>query len=308
MKRAVFLFLTIAAVCAFGHRAVFAQSGVSLETEIQNIERTAARQGISSEERHDALVRLAQLRQLSGDIEGAAKNWLEAAVALPGQVDDEALLACAYCLAAMGEWDRALTALEPLLPKLQRARFLDTSISAIRSGNLSALAALAGNPAYSQLKNETYFMLWKTSKGQAAEDWRRKLLAEFPQSPEARLAAGEAASSIMTNPFWLFIGRPDSVPLTGSETAVQVSAVQGTSVQTAASQTGGRLQTGLFSLQANAQTQAANLRQAGFSPSVEIRLVNSNEMWAVTVPAGTDATRSIAELRAAGFESFPLKQ
>jgi hypothetical protein len=32
-----------------------------------------------------------------------------------------------------------------------------------------------------------------------------------------------------------------------------------------------------------------------------------NELWAVIVPAGTDTNRTIAELRAAGFESFPLK-
>jgi hypothetical protein len=47
----------------------------------------------------------------------------------------------------------------------------------------------------------------------------------------------------------------------------------------------------------------ANLKAAGFSPSLEKR----NEMWAVTVLAGTDTNRTIAELRAAGFESFPLK-
>jgi hypothetical protein len=301
LKRAVF----IAAMTVFA-RLLSAQSGVSLETEIQNIERTANRQGISAVERHDALVRLAQLRQLSGDIEGAARNWLEAAAAIPGQVDDEALLACAYCLAAMGEWDRASTALEPLLPKLQRACFLDTSIKAVKSGNLSALAALASNPAYSQLKSETYFMLWKMSKGQAAEDWRRKLLAEFPQSPEGRLAAGETAASVKTSPFWLLLAGLDSPVPAGSGTAVSVLPAQ--AVQTNALQTGGvKLQTGVFSQQANAQAQAASLRQAGFSPSIEARLVNSNEMWAVTVFAGTDQGRTIRELREAGFESFPVR-
>ena len=101
MKRLAFFLMVI---CAF--EPAFAQlpapsQSVSLEAEIQNIERTIAGQGLSPALRHESLVRLARLRQLSGDIEGAARNWLEAAAAIPGRIDDDALLACAYCLAAM---------------------------------------------------------------------------------------------------------------------------------------------------------------------------------------------------------------
>ncbi|MDR0302447.1 MAG: hypothetical protein LBI04_09085, partial [Treponema sp.] len=102
MKRYVFLVLMITAACTFGRQSVFAQTGVSLEAEIQNMEKTASKQGIPPAQRHETLVRLARLKQLSGDIEGAAKNWFEAAGAIPGSVDDNALLSCAYCLAAMG--------------------------------------------------------------------------------------------------------------------------------------------------------------------------------------------------------------
>jgi cell division protein FtsN len=77
--------------------------------------------------------------------------------------------------------------------------------------------------------------------------------------------------------------------------------------QTPAGQTQVKLQTGLYGQQANAQAQAASLRQAGFSPSIEQRTVNNNRMWAVTVPAGADTNRTIARLREAGFESFPLR-
>jgi hypothetical protein len=64
-----------------------------------------------------------------------------------------------------------------------------------------------------------------------------------------------------------------------------------------------RLQTGLYSQQANADKQMENLKKAGFSPLLESR----NEKWAVMVPAGADTNRTIAELRAAGFESFPVR-
>ncbi|MDR1838358.1 MAG: SPOR domain-containing protein [Treponema sp.] len=312
---------------------VFAQTGVSLETEIQNLEKAAAKQGVSPLERHDSLVRLARLRQLSGDIEGAAKNWLEAAAAIPGQIDDDALLACAYCLAAMGELDRARTALDPLLAKSIRARFLNIGIYTISTGNTSALASIADNPEYSQMKSEIFFLLWRTLRANsgdtlAAEKWRQRLVAEFPQSPEGRLAAGGATDSpdsivIKTNPFWLFLGGLDSLPVMGSETvgrpvtsaaSVQLEHTAGTAQPAVSSQQGTgvsqtvRLQTGLFSRQANAQAQAASLKQAGFSSSmIEQRIVNNSEMWAVIVSSETDANAAIRALRDAGFEAFPLR-
>jgi len=310
IKRAIFLVMMAAA------GSLFAQAGLSLEAEIQNIEGTAARQGVTSEERHDALVRLARLRQLSGDIEGAARNWLEAAAAIPGSVDDDALLSCAYCLAAMGEWDRAAAALAPLLSKSSRARFLNISITAIKTGNNSGLSAIADNGEYSGMKSEIYFMLWKTSGAEIAETWRRRLAAEFPQTPEGRLASGSASAVIVKpSPFWLFLSGLDSLPLMENAQAVSRPPSPASSVtvspqpvvsQTPVSQSAAqtvKLQTGLFSRHDNAQAQMTSLRQAGFSPSIEQR----GEMWAVTVPAGTDQTRSIRELREAGFDSFPVR-
>ena len=302
--------------------SLFAQTGVSLEAEIQNMERTAERQGITPVERHAALVQLARLRQLSGDIEGAAKNWLEAAGAIPGQVDDDALLACAYCLAAMGEWYRARTALQPLLGKSLRARFLDIAISSISTGDVTALAVIVDNPEFSELKNEILFMLWRIShdinrNDPASEIWRQRLVAEFPHSVEGRLAAGGTSSAVVIkpSPFWFFLNGLDSLPLMESEPspaarpaavseppAAQTPVVQPPVVQTPAP-SGPRLQTGIFSRQNNAQAQVTNLSQAGFTASIEQR----GDMWAVTVPAGADANRTIRELRTAGFESFPIR-
>jgi tetratricopeptide (TPR) repeat protein len=306
IKRAIFVAMMTAA------GSLFAQAGVSLETEIQNMERTAAMQGINAQERHDALVRLARLRQLSGDIEGAARNWLDAAAAIPGSIDEDDLLSCAYCLAAMGEWDRAAAALAPLLTKSSRARFLNISITAIKTGNVSGLSAIADSGEYSAMKSEIYFMLWKTSNAEAAETWRRRLAAEFPQTPEGRLASGSASViSVKTSPFWLLSGmdslmeNPEAAPRPAASPApvtASVPAVSQPPIPQPAAQTA-RLQTGLFSRHDNAQAQMANLRQAGFSPSIEQR----GEMWAVTVPAGTDQTRSIIELREAGFDSFPIR-
>ena len=93
---------------------------------------------------------------------------------------------------------------------------------------------------------------------------------------------------------------PQTVSVSAAQTAVSSS--QNVSVsQTSVSSV--KLQTGLFSRQANAQAQAEGLTQAGFSPSIEQR----GEMWVVTVSAGADTNRAIKELKDAGFDSFPLR-
>ncbi|MCL2210648.1 MAG: SPOR domain-containing protein [Treponema sp.] len=325
-------------LCSFFPFTVFAQTGLSLEAEIKNLETAAVGKDIPPAGRHDTLVRLARLRQLSGNIEGAARSWFEAAGAIPGRVDDDALLSCAYCLAAMGEWERAATALEPLLAKYARARFLNTSIKAIKTGDLSELAALADNAEYSQLKHEILFILWKLSDGAraaltteesspfqlggGAQMWRQRLIAEFPLTTEGRLAAAETSSSIAIrlSAFWLFAGGLDSLPLAAAPAPGNIpSAAQPASVTKTppveqpkitpapALAASIRFQTGVFGRESNAQAQITNLQKAGFTAAIEQRNVNGNQMWAVTVPAGADQTKTAAALRSAGFDSFLIK-
>ena len=228
--------------------AVYSQTGLSLNAEINNIEISLSRQGITETERHSALVSLARLRQLSGDIEGAARNWLEAAAAISGSVDDNALLNCAFCLAAMGEWDRASAALEPLLLRYKRARFLYISINAIKTGNVSELGNLAGNPEYSDIKSEIIFILWKLT---GSASWKQRLITEFPNTPEGRLAMGNAdisSGSVAINPtpFWFLINSLETTVLTTGEPHISsTGSYTGNASQTQTSASSVRLQTGL---------------------------------------------------------------
>jgi len=330
----------------FASGYLFAQSGTTLAAEIQNLERRASGQGVSPEVRHDALVRLARIRQLSGDIDGAARNWLEAAQAIPGTVDDDALLSCAFCLAAMGEWDRASAAIEPLLSKNIRARFLSIAINAIRTGNLSMLESIVNDSAFFELKPQILFFLWKLTQNsvyavsaaegaalmvERAEGWRRQLVTEFPHSPEGRLAVSQSASyaatsSVVINPspFWFFLSGFDSLPLLASEPGSrgtnpsnEVPRAQPANPpenppsispgNVVTSNAIARLQTGVFGQEANAQAQITALRQAGFTASIEQRTVNNTPMWAVIVQSNADINRAMSDLRAAGFDSFPVR-
>jgi hypothetical protein len=225
-------------VCGFFSSALFfcaaltlsvpslsAQSpGVLLGAEIQNIEKTLKdTSGSGGAARREALVRLANLRELSGDFEGAAKAWFEAAGASGSNAaqDEDALVSGAYCLAYTGEWERAAAAVRAVLlagrpgEALVRARFLGACAEAWNTADLRALAALADNSEFAGLKSSIYYVLWKVSAGNpgtgnpgGAEGWKVRLLAEFPQSPEGCIAAAENAAapvSARPSPMWLLL-------------------------------------------------------------------------------------------------------
>jgi hypothetical protein len=314
-----------AAVCLILTPVLYAQNagvppGIPMGSELQNIEKILASPGISASERYDALVRLALLRQLAGDAESAAASWLEAAssanrAGLEPDSGDTALIAGAFCLASMGEWERAAAALVPPLasgrqgPVIRQARYLDACLKAWASGDLSPLGKLAGNPEYAELRPAIYYTLWKTADGNPGlaggpagdgETWKTRLLLEFPQSPEGRIAASENGGGLISakpSPLWLLL--PGGL---GTETTFSPARPRNAEDTSAVK----LLQTGLFSGEANARAQAERLTSAGFSPSLIQRNVNGAVYWAVTVPAGEDTSRTIRELKNAGFESFPL--
>jgi cell division septation protein DedD len=311
----------------------WAQSPWQFGTEILNLEQKLANPAITAYERYEALVRLARLKQLSGNISSAAANWLDAAAINPN--DDSALVAGAYCLTAIGEWERAYAAIQPLIASARRgpaalqAFYLDAYLKTLSYANASPLAALAGDPGFASLRPMIYYTLWQIlirnpniSGAGNADTWKTRLIAEYPGSPEALIAGagnGGASISAVQSPMWLlFPGAPVSgsaapasrppapaqtVP--GSrpaEPAVSVPHPPAVSVPNTPA-----LQTGVFSREANAAAQAEALRKAGFTATVSRKLVNGAERWAVTVPAGQNTNKTIQDLKKAGFDSFPVK-
>jgi cell division septation protein DedD len=326
---------------------VYAQNPGQLGVEIQSLEQRLLA-GISTAERHRVLVRLANLRQVSGNIATAAANWLEAAAVNPD--DESALINGAYCLIAIGEWEKAALALRPLLVSGKRglsmlkAWYLDACLRAWSSsgnGDASALVALAGNPEFLPLRPLIYYTLWRTITGNpdvrgagSAEQWKTRLLAEFPKSPEARVVNTEKAEtsfsfSAVQSPLWLFLPgttgsvftepvvsvepvRPAAPPVTPSATPPVAPSVTPPVAPPPAAAVpptvaGGLLQTGLFSREANANAHSEALRKAGFSATISRKQVNGVDHWAVTVPAGQDSKKTAQDLKNAGFDSFPIK-
>ena len=300
------------------------QAGIpgQLGAEIQIIEQRLAA-GIPLGERHDALVRLAKLRQLSGNLGNAATHWLDAAAADPR--DAAALVAGAYCLIAIGEWERASLAIHPLLeanvmgPPMLQAHYLDACLKAWMSKDSSVLTALAAKPEFATLRPMIYYTLWQitlqnsgASASESADSWKTRLLNEYPKSPEARSADPASQKDALVvntvqSPLWLLIpGVIVSKPVEPVKQAVPIQAAPSPS-NTGKSLPAVVLQTGVFGREANAQAQAAALRKAGYIPTITRKLVNGSELWAVTVSVNQNENKAIADLKKAGFESFPIK-
>ena len=314
-------------VAGNGPHAQSAGQATQLGSEIQALEQRLAT-NLPATERHGVLVRLARLRQLSGNIALAANHWLEAASLNPA--DDFALVAGAYCLAAIGEWERALAVIRPLLasgrsgPSVIQARYLDATLRAWTAADISALTALAINPDAAALRPIIYYTLWWTvardpvTFGDNAEAWRQRLMARYPRSPEARIVSPDAtgaspAISAIHSPLWLLLpGIPAGTPMGIPEGSTLADLVrsptpsQGAGAPQATTAPTHGQQTGLFRSETNARNHAETLRRAGFTATVSRRLVNNVEHWAVVVPA-RDPARTASELRMAGYDSFTVR-
>jgi hypothetical protein len=196
--------------------AAQASGALSLVAEVQNIERIVNRPGASGAERHGALVRLARLYQLSGGLEGAARAWTEAALAEPGIQDRNALLEGALAYIALGEYDTARANVNAVLggggegELARRARYIAAQLEAFSRGRTEDLAALLNDDGCREYRPAMLYVLWRVS-GDAA--WRARLLAEYPSSPEGRIALdGEGQTALAPQALWfLFPGRESVV-------------------------------------------------------------------------------------------------
>ena len=291
-------------------------------------------------EQYNALIYLARLQRLSGNPDAAIRTCDGALAVFPG--DGRLLLEQGRLLVSVGEYERAGSALSFLLANsrdgelLAQGRCLAALLDAFKSANPLLLAALANEAEYLQYRSAIYFTLWKTT---GLSSWLARLNAEFPQSPEAKMAQGATAgnaSRVETapTPLWLlYPGRssislsaplppapapsapaalntvpPSSTPRAVIPASSIIPSIPDGSRPPAISASPGRaLQTGYFSREENARALAENIKKAGFEPQIVRRQVNGNDRWTVYVPCGADENATIKKLKDAGFESFPVK-
>ena len=324
------------------------QNSVSLASEISRLEKlgTAAP---SSQERYNAFLGLVRLHQLSGNPEAAVRSCERALAAFPG--DGRFLLQQARFLISLGEYEKASAAINALLSRerepvaetpqsaassvrgslpekelLIQGQYLSAQLEAFRSNNTRQLAGMVTDPDFAAYLGGIYYTLWKLT---GLSSWKTRLAAEFPQSPEAKIANAAAGVNSAPTPLWLLFPGRDSIVLSGVESrgvnatpAAPAASTSPTSPvspsspavrppQTAAAAEPAApstvLQIGLFSREENARAMADRITKSGFAPQISRRQVNGNNFWAVSVPPGTDMNVTIKKLKDAGFDSFPVK-
>jgi cell division septation protein DedD len=271
-------------------------------------------------EKYQALLRLARLLQLSGNLERAAALRIEAANAAPGGRDDRALLEGCRILIALGEYEKAGEGIRAALAAGREktlAAYLAALLDAFGSGDDRALVRMAGEADFAPYRGEIYYTLWKISGGAR---WKNRLLEEFPQSPEAMIAReAEGVSPAATAHWILFPGRESvsvsAAPVTPAAASPPPAPVPAPAVQAPAAASGSPapagapgafLQTGLYGREENAAAMVERLKKAGFDARLRRRTVNGAAYWAVSVPPGPDMNGTIRLLKDAGFDSFPV--
>jgi tetratricopeptide (TPR) repeat protein len=260
----------------------------SMEVEVSRFEKIAASSS-SVSERKAAYTQMARLLYLAGDMERAAAAWQNAALTDKNNRDDVALIEAAACFIAMGAFDAASANVRMALVSgknpsvLPKAHYLAATIEAFRRFDIAPLIALLPDPSYERYKPSIYYIAWRIS---GANEYRTKLFSEYPNSPETLAIKDGKTVSAFPSVFWQFL------PSGAKEAPL--------SPQT------GALQAGMFSVEKNAMELARKLTVAGFESEIGKKTVNSQTYWVVLIPGGENITASLARLKAAGFEAFPV--
>ena len=300
---------------------------VSLGSEISRLEMLAQSSGSSAQgpsiERYRSFLNLVQLYRLSGNTDAALKCVEEALMVFPG--DGRLLNEQGRLLISVGEYERAVPVINTLLlfghdhEFFLQGRYLGALLEAFGKGNVQPLAGLAEENTFSLYRGQIYYSLWILT---GLPSWKTRLSAEYPLSPEAKIASGDLSSA--PTPLWLLFPGRNNVSLSGA--SVQNPSIQNPSIQSTSGsspppiQTGNLqaspassvklpvrvLQTGLFSSEENAAAMVERLMKAGFESGIYRRQVNGKDFWAAGVSFGADMNATILKLKNAGFESFPV--
>jgi len=292
-------------------------SSAALAAEISRLEKLtlgpagSAQAGAALKERYNAFLNLVRLHRLSGNSEAALKTCADALAVFPGE--GRLLLEQGRLLLSQGEYEKAGEVIKVFLRSgldnelVLQGRYLDAQIIAFRSGDTQALALLADDPDFAEYHSGICYTLWKLT---GLSSWKTRLTAEFPRSPEAKIAASAAGVDSAPTPLWLLFPGRESITLAPAASSPETQvppAVPAAQPASGQSQDSVLLQCGLFGREDNAKAMSESLKKAGFQPQVSMRNVNGNDRWAVTVPGGKDMNATIKLLKDAGFESFPVR-
>ena len=276
----------------------------AVSTEIERLEMLAS----NPAQRQEALIQLARLYQLLGNREKALELWTAVSAAAPGARNDKALLEAVKLLISMGEFDKAAAELRNILMTNRTqdiqlsAWHLNAQLEIFRSGNYEPLNQLAGIPDFSNVHSRILYTLWRVCDDAS---WRTSLINLYPRSVEAGIAGENPGIKAVFTPQWLLLPPREELTIAAAAPAPAAAVSAPPSVPQTQS-TSVMLQAGLFSREDNALALAERLNTAGFSSEITRRSLDSGDFWAVNVPSDNNVNQTIARLKSAGFDAFPV--
>ncbi len=287
-----------------------AQAGdqiLNLFQEVEKMQKQLQDKDLAGNTKRDLWCALAQLQLQSGDYNGAAASYTEAAFSVPANRDDEALLHAALCYVYVGEFERAISTVKNVLLTarnsqiIERAQWVGVVIDAFQGEHdaLQNLELMLQDPARRAQKPALLYLLYNLT---GKETYVQSLRKEYGNSIEAALLEGISAR-LKLSPLWLIgtLGSPQAQVQNLAAGSQETPEKKDTAPQEEI-----LLQLGLFNQQSNAEYMASRLQEKGFKADIRKRTINSSVYWAVTIIGGTNYNQKLMELKNAGFEAFPL--
>ena len=284
----------------------------------------------------------AELYLLLGDFLDAAASYRRASAQSPAG-DPAALLRAARCEIAAGENDRARELAAAVLRASPggafavQARLVDAwaLFFAGETGEANAAAQAVDTAPSTAERKEARFLVWVSSSPRAKAAAAAQLGKEFPDSPEALMAAGDLPFAPL--PHW-YLGRnlPEGAVGDSSGPAAPAPASRAAPTAPAPSppavsappppgaagkaelpphpidgaHADSRLQVGYFSVESNARNFAAELSAKGFRAGIDVRKPAPGSVegtrWILYVEGGADPDTARIRLKDAGYESYPM--
>ena len=256
------------------------------------------------EARHRFYVLLAQIEEITGNLESAQRNYQSASLSIPEKKDFESLIASANLLNEIGNYRGAEAQAKVIIDTCrdtnirQNARVLLSRVYfATERENLAIgiVQELIREEPEDLGPGELFWIIeiaGYEGKDKLSSDAGKLLLSKYPGSPEAHILNGavDRLPSIS-----LFIGPEETEMDQVKEPEIETAKTEALAVQT-----------GSYSVRENAEFALKDLEAEGFKAVVRERKVGDTVYYRVLIPDidANSVENIILELKEKGFEGF----